>query len=376
MRKLLILAVTAALLIGACGGDDASENPQGSLTDAVEALGDYEGFTLSMSIDSTAESLAALSEGAVTDEQAQQILDSSFTISSLSADDPADAQFEMAVNIAGEDNSVEMKFLENTLYLRADVAGIMETFGQDPAQLDAFVAQAGGQPGFEFVEPAINGEWIAMTGFDQLLQQAGSSQNQLTDAQRQAIEGFTTALEDSSDIEPGDKEGPGDNLVATIQLRELYQSLMDLQANLGAAAGEMPPVDEVPDEEVSIDTWVDDGRLTQIQLDLTQFRDFPDAQFPEGVDELALTVGLEEFTGGVEAPDGATEVDINQIMQGLMGGLGGLGGGTSPPGTGGGGGGGGDELCDQLEQQLQGQPQEVVDQFVQIYGQQCPGLGE
>jgi hypothetical protein len=290
-------------------------------------------------------------------------------MSSLAAEDPANAEFELSVDIAGDEDSVEVKFLESTLYVRADVAGLMEVFGADPAQLDAFAAQAQGQPGFEFVEPAINGEWIAMTGFEQLLQQAGASQNQLTDAQQEALRSFATALEDSSEVEAGDKDGPGTNLVATIQIRDLYRAVLDLQEKVGAAAGQMPPIDEVPDEEVSIDTWVDDGKLTQLQLDLTQFRDFPDAEFPEGVDQLALTVGIAEFTGGVEAPDSAAEVDLNQIMQGLMGGFGS--GGAAPPAPG-----GGDELCDQLEQQLKGQPQEVIDQFVQIYGQQCPGLGE
>jgi hypothetical protein len=374
MRKLLILAVAAVLFAGACGGDDAAENPQGSLNDAVEALSEYEGVTITLSIDSTSDDLVALSEGGLTAEQAQQILDSSFTMSSTTADDPEDAEAEFSLDIAGREGSVEVKFVEGTMYLRADVAGLMDMFGGDSSQLDAFRQQAGSQPGFEFVGPALDGEWIALTGFNQLLEQAGASQNDLTGAQQKAIDGFAQALREDTEVEAGDKDGPGTNLVVTANLRDVYQALLDLQASLGEAAGEMPALEDVPDENVTIDTWVDGDRLTQVQVDLTQFKDFPEAEFPEGVDQFAITVGLEEFTGGVVAPEGATEVDINQIMQSMFGGLGGLGGDT-------GGGGAGQpeptgDICKELEKQLEGQPDEVVEQFVDIYGQDCPNLGK
>jgi len=373
MRKLLILALAAALIAGACGSDDAAENPQGSLTQAVNALGDYEGYTITLRVDSTADSLVALSEGGMSPEQAQQILASSFRMSSANTEDPSEAAAEVALDIAGEANSFEMKFVSQTMYLRADVAGMMETFGADPSQLDAVRAQAGSQPGFEFVGPAIDGEWIALTGFEQLLQRAGSSQEDITGAQQEAIDGFAKALNENSEVEAGDKDGPGTNLVVTTNVRDLYQALVDLQSTVGGAAGDMPSIEDVPNEEVSIDTWVDDGRLTQLQLDITQFKDFPDAEIPEGVDELALTVGLEEFTGGVDAPDGATEVDVNAIMQGFLGSTGELteGGGARPPE---------DidpaQICDELEKQLEGQPDEVVQQFVDLYGQDCPDLGK
>jgi hypothetical protein len=141
------------------------------------------------------------------------------------------------------------------------------------------------------------------------------------------------------------------------------ENLESLAEELGA--GESVPAADVPDREIVVDAWVDDGDLTQIELDLTQFRDLPEAEFPEGVENLAIRLTLEEFTGGVEQPSDAAEVDLNALMQGFMGGMSG---GT----TGGGGTGGAGDVCAQLDQQLQGQPQDVVDQFEQIYGQQCP----
>lgn len=377
MRKIAISAIAAVLLLGACGDDgggpDPADDPKGALTNALEAINEYDGITMEMSLDSDTGSLVALSEGSLTDDQAEQILDSSLTVTSKSAEDPADAQAEVAVNVAGNEGAVEMKFIDATLYARADVAGIMETFGQDTSRLDAFEQQAGSQPGFEFVGPALDGEWIAMKGFEQAFQQFGGTQaTEPTEAQKKAIESFTAALQDAADVESGDLDGPGEHIVASVRLQEVYDSFTELAGQLGAAgATPLPPASEVPDESLRIDTWVEDGRLTQVLLDFKQFAQFEGAEpIPEGADKLALVLGLEEFTGDVEAPDGATEVDLTQVMQGFLGT--GVGTGTAPGGdtqT-------GDALCDQLAAQLEGQPQEVVDEFVAQYGAQCPDLGQ
>jgi hypothetical protein len=369
-RKLLMAAVAATLVLSACGGGgpDPAEDPKGSLEAALNALSEYEGVTASLSLASDTQSLSALSEGELTDEDAQKILDSSLSFSSLNAAKPEDAEAEMSVNVAGSDGAVEMKVLGTELYLRADVRGLMEQFGADTSQLEAFEQQAGSQPGFEFVGPALAGDWIVINGLDQLQEQLGAgAATQPTEAQQEAINKFTDALKNNSDVVTGDKEGPGDHLVATVGLRGLYEDISSLAGELGAgAAGSMPPASEVPDEDIALDTWVEGGQLTQIELDLTQFKDFPDADFPDGVEALAIRLGLEEFTGGVEAPSDAAEVDVNTIMQGLMGGMGGAGAATGGP----------TDICAELEEGLKGQPKDVVDSMEAAYGEQCPEVFE
>ena len=366
VRKLSLAVLAASLVLAACGGGgapDPSDDPEGSLEAALDAVGEYEGVTVGLSVASDTASLTALSEGELTEENAQKILDSSLSFSSLNAENPEDAEAEMSVNVAGSADAVEMKVLGTDLYFRADVQGLMEMFGADPAQLDAFQQQVAGQPGFEFVEPALAGGWIVIKGLDQLQEQFGGGEAaQPTEAQKEAIDKFTEALKDNSSVETGDQEGPGDHLIATVQLRPLVEDLQSVASELGA--GESVPTEDVPDEEIAVDAWVDDGRLTQIEFDLTQFKDFPDAEFPEGVDQLAIRLTLEEFTGGVEAPADAAEVDVNTLLQGFMGGMQGS--------TGGGGTGAASDVCAQLEEQLKGQTQETIDQFEAIYGQDCP----
>jgi hypothetical protein len=371
MRKILISAIASILLLGACGedGPDPGEDPKGALTNALDSLGEYEGVRLTMSIDSDTTSLVALSEGDLTEEQAQQIIDSSITFASKQAEDPADAQAEITANIAGNETAFEMKVVDQNLYVRADAAGIMETFGQDPSALEDFQSQAAGQPGFEFVEPALNGEWIAFTGFQEAIEQFGGAAGtptEPTEAQQEAIAAFTDSLKDSISVEAGDLDGPGDHVVATVQVRDLFDRLSALTEQLGTVGAQpLPDVSEVPDEELRIDTWIDGGRLTQIALDFKQFSEWEGAEdIPEGVENFRFVLGFEEFTDDVEAPEDVTEVDLSTIMQSILG-AGGTGGITAPatPDV------GGDAFCDAIVDEAAGQPPEVVDQLIELYPQ-------
>lgn len=374
MRKIFGLVLALALVAAACGGDggpDPSEDPKGALQAALDRLAEYEGVTLTLSIAADTGSLVAVSEGELTEENAQKVIDSSITLSAKQSTDPKDAEFELAANIAGIDNAFELRAVDNTLYLRADVEGLASAFGADTSQLDAFAQEAGAAPGFEFVGPALDGEWIGLTGLDSALEQfGGGAVGSPSEADQEAIKKLTDALGDAAEVTAGDKDGPGDHLVATVNLRDIYSSVSEMAASLTQVPGtELPPESEVPDEDISIDVWIDGGDLTQAEIDLAQMADIGESELPEGVEQLAFRIGVEEFTDSVEAPDGAIEVDLMQIFSGLMG---------SIPGTDGGSGSVEvpADICDQLAAQLEEQPQEVIDQVVGQFEAECPDLAE
>lgn len=378
MRKIFGLVLALALVAGACGGDsgpDPAEDPQGALQAALDRLSEYEGVTLTMSIAADTGSLVALGEGDITEDNATKVVDSSITLSAKQSDGDAGSQFEMSANIAGIDNAVELKTVDNTFYLRADVQGLADAFGADTSQLDAFAQQAGAAPGFEFVGPALQGEWIGITGIDTAMEQLTGQQATPSEADQEAIKKFTDALGDAAEVTEGDQEGPGDNLVATVNLRDAYSSLSEIAAGLAQVpGGGLPSEADVPDADISIDTWIEDGNLTQVEFDLTQLGDLSDNPIPEGVGEIAFRITIDEFTDSVEAPDGAVEVDFQEIFQGLSGslGLGGSGdtGGDTGTDT------GTSDICDQLATQLDGQPQEVIDQVTSQFEAECPDLAD
>jgi hypothetical protein len=363
MRKLFAAVAAATMLLAGCGGDSGGGNPKENLNEAVSNLSGGHTFTISLSSDSA--SLVALSEGQLNEDLANKVLDSSLSISSNGAGDPADAQFALAATIAGS-NDVEVRYVDGDLYLRVDLDSLLDLAGPGTkatvqSQIDAAVQAASAQ-GLDFVEPAVNGEWIAFTGIGALLEQFGA--NATPDAEQQAIVNeFAAAVTKSATVTSEGDEDPGEHFVATANLKDLYNNFVDLANQLGAdAAGSLPSDDsEVPNEDVKVDFWVDGGNLTQVEFDFLQIADIAGEEVPDGVDKLALRVQIDDFSGAVEVPSGATEVDFSQLMQlfsgGSESGSASIGGGDTSSSA---------AFCDALKDE----PKSVQQQFAD----QCPNL--
>ena len=329
MRKLLSCLIGTTLLLSACSsgpGTDAGENPEAALIEALQALTEADGVTEEISLQSTSESLQAASEGGLDAETAQVIIDSSVVISARNTgSEVQDAESSILVNIGGSDD-LELRVVDNSLYLRADVKHLLETFGQDPAQADAFAAQAQGQPGFEWVQAAVNGDWLVVKNLQQLTQQMGA--NPAPD-QKKLIQGLLDVIQENATVTSEGDEDPGTHLVATMPLRQTAQDLMGV---LQSAGTQMPPgtdmsqsLQDIPEGDFAVDFWVQDGALTQMHVDFLQFAKFEegDEEIPEGVDELGILVTFEEFTGSIEPVADAVELDpaaIQQAVGGMMSG--------------------------------------------------------
>jgi hypothetical protein len=370
MRKLIAGIAAATMLLAACGGDDGGGgggggSPEETLKQAVENLSEG-GNTITLSLNSDASSLAAASEGSINEETANKILDSSLTVSANDADDPADAEFALAANIAGS-TDVEFRLVDEVIYLRVDVDSLLDLAGpevkaQAQPQIQGFVQQAAAQ-GLDWVEPGVNGEWLAFTGATQLLEQFGGSMAASPSAEQQAlVDQFAKALTDDATVTSEGDEDPGEHLVASVNFKDLYDNFLELAEGLGQAVPttELPPESEIPEGEMSVDFWVSDGELTQVELDFLQLAELGDEEIPEGVDSLGLRMTIEPFDGGVEVPSDATEVDLAQLIQTFSGGA--LGGGTGGTGSGGG-------EMDAFCEELKSQPKAIQKQFAA----QCPG---
>jgi hypothetical protein len=381
-RFLRLLALLAVLvLVGACNQanqaqQEVNDDPEAALEEALDNLADYEGQSLEFSIEGSTDSLVALSEDELTEDRARQFFDSSLRVTTKEAENVEDQQAEFLVNVAGQENAVELKSFGTTLYARADVAGLFDTFGGEPRALDAFEQQFTTQPGFDFVGTFLDGEWIALTGADRFAEQlTGQSVEEQTEQQQAMADELAKSLEDNASVEAGDEEGPGGHLVVTLPLRAFYEDFKEITEAAGSLAtggAPMPDASEVPDEDIILDIWIDDEEVTQVELDIVQFRDWEEAEdFPEGVDDLRLRMTVQEFTGSLEKPEAAAEVDVGELMGLLMGGA--LGGGEGLPG--GGAGGTNQEVCDEIEAALEGQPDEVIEEAAKQYADVCPNLG-
>lgn len=369
MKRIGALAAAVGLLLAACGGGsgpDPQANPKEALVSAFENLANSEGMEIVLSLDATAESLTGLAgEGGESMDEAtvEKILDSSLRM--VTRGKGEEAQFEMVATIAGEED-LEIKFVDKVFYFRADAAGLAETFGGDPSDLDV-MAQEAAAAGLSFVEPALNGEWIAVTGIEQLAQQFGGTMDAqgMAENQQKVIDDISAAIEESATVTSEGSDDVGDHLRVAIPIRELYTKLMtSFQGIPGFPGGQMPPSSEVPDEDVALDVWVDDDRVTQVSLDFVQFMKMGGgATSTEG--PVALLMAFEEFDDEIEVPGDAVEVPAEQLMQIFMGAAGGMGG-----ATGGGMSGGGAPPADFDCDQLKGAPPAIKQQFADM----CPDL--
>jgi hypothetical protein len=334
------------------------------LQSALENVANSDGQTLTLTLQSTPESLKAASEGALTDDQAQQILDSSLTVSAK-GDSPENSSFQFLLDIAGTDG-VEIRSVDQNFYVRADVRGISDVFGAEAGDIDQFVEQGKAQ-GLDWVEALADGKWMSLEGAKELLQQfSGASPSADTKLQQKAADALSKALDDSATVTNEGSDDVGDHLVASVNLRSFYSAISgDLGAlSGGLPVGQLPSADQVPDTDLKIDIWVADDTVKQIEFDFMQLAALDEnADIPEGVDSLAVRLTLDAFDDDVEVPDGAVPVDLKEVVQGMMGSVSSsteAGSATMPSGT------DMSELCDQLKDA----PSDVQAQFVE----QCPEL--
>jgi hypothetical protein len=380
--KWLALLAAAVLVGAACSEADpaqqeVNEDPEAALEAALDNLADYQGMSLEFSIEGSKDSLIALSEDDLTEEQAQQFLDSSLRITAKEAEDIDDQQAMFVLNLAGQEDAVELMSFGSTVYARADVAGILDTFGAEQGALDAVEQQLASQPGFEFVGTILDGEWVGITGAERFTEQlTGRSVEEQTEEQAAMADELAQSFKDNASVEAGDEEGPGGHLVVTLPLRAVYEDFKEITEAAGQFAtggAPMPDASEVPDEDIVLDVWIDDEELTQVELDLVQFRDWEDFNdVPEEVEDLRLRATVEEFSGSLDEPDAAAEVDVQELMGLLMGGGMGASGGAratipAPKGD-------QDEVCAEIEAALEGQPDEVIEEAAKQYADICPNL--
>jgi hypothetical protein len=371
VRRFLALLLSSALSLAACGGDsgpDPADNPKAALRAAFEKIGEYEGLTITLTLDSDTDSLVAISEGELTDEQAQTVLDSSLAITAKQGDKPEDAQLDLTADISGD--TAELKLVDQVLYARADVSELVERFGGDTSELNQFRQQA--PPGFEFIGPLLDGEWVAFEGLKEFAEQFGGAQQTEEDAdfQKDMAEKLGAAVEDNSTVESVGEDDVGHHLEASIAVRGLYDAFLEVAGSAPGMGtlppGAFPPASEIPNENLTIDAWIDGGDVVQLGFDFIRIAEtFGGDPPPSGVERLGLLVGIEEFTGNVETPDPAETVDFGQLMQGLLGvGAGGFmqEEGEAEVGE--------PQDLEDLCKQLKGAPDEVVEQFAD----ECPEL--
>jgi hypothetical protein len=311
------LLLTAALAFGACS-DEAAENPEQAFSDALDTLAGYEGVTLVMTIEADPDDLAATD---TPPDVAEKVLNSSLTISTKGST-PEDTQAAFVFNVDGNEDAAELRVVDQALYARVDVRELVDDFGGDITEIEAGADAAAAQ-GLDFAQAAVDGEWLGLEGLDEAVEQlAGELPTPDPEQAEEVGERVIGILERNARVTSEGTDDVGAHLVVSVPARDTVQDLFDALQSLGGVPLDAFPTDDlqdIPDGDIPIDVWIDDDRLVQLELDLVRIaREFGDEP-PEGVEQIALRMTIDEFTDDIEPPDDFVSIDLQEILGGLFG---------------------------------------------------------
>ena len=349
------LVLTAAGC-GGGGGDNAQaqKDPKQAVQDAVAQMADYDGMSMTLSVDSDKDSLMAAGQGsdALTADQAQTVLDSSLRIAGTNggtADDTSDDEVEVSAKV-GDIDAFDLRYLGKDLYLRAAVQDLIQKFDTSGTAADS-VQQAISQAqamGLDFVDAAVQGKWLHITGLEQLMsmfsglasEQPSVAPSEAEQLSRQISDAFQQMVDQDVEATFVGDEDAGQH----IQMKVPGKAIEDFAKQAGDAASSLVPGgagqldsamgdlqssdQQLADTTIPVEMWIKDGKVSQIGFDVVQFAQMnPDmgSEFPSGIKKLVVLAQMSEFSGGVDAPSDAVDVDLFKILGQFGGALGGSG---------------------------------------------------
>jgi hypothetical protein len=330
MRRVILLLLAGALMATACGGssnDTSSGDGEASLIAAVLKLQNTPS-TMTITLQSDVASLQALTAADGGDSLGgadfNTVLGSSITVSRTETAGTADADSQTSVKVGDINDAIETRMVDKKLYVRADIPGLINKFGRSGTDLQALLKEAEAHH-LNFVRPAVQGKWLYLKGLDQLGKSMGSTTGAKLPSdnkKRQLTDEFEQRLLSSLTVKTVGEDSAGTHMEASIPARQAYAALQQLIPNAGHSVppgAAMPSPGSIPNKPITVDVWVRDGKLTQIELDLKRLMALGEKPAPAGVHQLAIRIAISDFTGTIEAPAGAVPVDLAALAQNYMG---------------------------------------------------------
>jgi hypothetical protein len=334
--------VVAALmvLVTACGGNEADEvagDPEGSLRDAVEAVGEWQGITLELRLDADeAGQRALLTDGEMTQENLDVLLAGHVAVTIAALDDPETTSVEARV-VLDDGDVLELRVTEDQrTFVRLDLPSLAEASDEElltQDDIEELVDTAETMGVGEAGRALTQGSWIELTGIEQLRNLVGVSPEDDTETDQAAAERIAARTSDFIDedvtVTTVGSDDLGERVRATTDGASLRRYLDDVAAELDdgglveeAGGGDLT-TDLDDDAVVTLDAWIEGGELRQIAIDLVSLDEEMEL---EG--EIWLIVAMEEFTGTVTEPAEATTLDVFSLVGAFFGGgMGGMDGG-------------------------------------------------
>jgi hypothetical protein len=334
LRRALVPAVLAALVLAGCGAEQEKLSPQEAVREAAKTTASLKEGSFKLSVVGSEGDINAVFNGGapLTDEDRQglKILRDGHIVLSTGND-----KFGVDIKAGDLEHAFELRYVDKKLYARADVAGLAKLFGGSPDEINETVQALASQEGLEFVAAAAAGKWLeadftALKGtFDDLvkgLQEStggsipGPGGATPTESEATAIrDAIEKAFNEDVSVEKLGSDSVGDHYVAKVtSLRSFYAKLLPvLQQHIDRipSGQQFPAANFIPDKPGSVDVWVKDDRVSRVEVDMAQFAPAP----PAGAGRVAIRLDIDREAPTLAAPSGAVTVDLAALFQRFLG---------------------------------------------------------
>ena len=339
-------AVAATLTLAACGSA-AKVPPQQAVNNSFQAIGSQSGVDLRISLGVTAAQLQQLGKASggtdeLTPKVANAIASTSLVVDfntgngkalndNQAAKDPA-AQFGLALQV-GAANPVEVRYVGQTVYIRADAKNLLTDLGQDSSKAAGFQQALQGADAYVPGLAALGkGQWVSVPSstLDALLKglqsklPSSSSAAPTPAMTQQLLHQLQQAFTSNATYTEVGTQGNRTHYQISLAVRPFVQQVMAaLPASLGSVPGASSlgnnlkgAISNIPaNQKAVVDLWVSHNQAQEIDIDLNQF-----------IHKYSFAVPLRIQIGPgttVNAPSGATPLNLSKVP-GLLGGLGAL----------------------------------------------------
>ncbi|MFE6334286.1 hypothetical protein ACFVOK_13860 [Streptomyces sp. NPDC057798] len=302
------------------------------LDQAFEKLGEKNTLSVEFDLDTDVASLKALDDASnpapgdeIPDEVAEMFSDAKITMT-VHSKKPLEKSGEkdlvgmaMKVSTPGGD-LVEYRLIDDYVYLRADMDAMGEAMGTPLPKADELPPEAGA------FRDVIEGKWVKFNAKE--MQQAADEGQEGEPApapsldakeQKKLMKALTKIVTREVEFKTADSGDGTEHITATAPFRTLMTELL---GEIEPLLKDLPPgtpiptakdMKDAPNAKVTADFTLKNGELAQVDLDLAKLAE------NAKVKKLGLTLRMREGTKPT-APAGATTLDMDELMTGLLGG--------------------------------------------------------
>ena len=306
----LATLVMLVALVG-CGGSSGGGSPKDSLLTGIDGVTKADRLTTTIRLETTAADLQKLAQasGDSLDPQiASVIAGADIVIETVRGSGGT------AVDLRGVANGatlVELRSVNDTLYIQGDVRGILTAINKKSSYAD-LRAQTKSMP--SFVQAAISGQWVSLPAstLSSLATLSGGAASSAPSQGPKLFADLRQAIDKDVTVTTAGSDSRGTHYVLHADTKalatDLRSAVQDGVPGGGVISQRLPT--NVTHQNVRFDAWVRGGALSQLSINLLQFGDT--STVPAGA-TLPLTITFDRTGSDIAAPTGATPVDLTQL---------------------------------------------------------------